>query len=118
MSSETIRVLVRQIERDKDRIFREHPRSVQFRFSSKWYAGIRVAQMSERLDMMRTGYNPDTDTVLKINYLNFIGADGSTPTAPDVNDRIRMDNIDWRVEERIGEADDLKLVLRKETPRA
>lgn len=110
----TTNVLARTIARDKAQSFREHPRSVSFRFDSKWYLGVRVAQFSQDLEMMRFAFNPDTDTVLKINFQSFIDEAGAGVVAPEVNARIRMDNIDWRVEEKVVEADDCKLFLRKE----
>ena len=116
--TETINVLVQTIARDKAQCFREHPRSVSFRFDNRWYQGIRVAAFSQDLEMTRFAFNPDTDTVLKVNLERFTGADGSGVVAPGVTDRIRMDNIDWRVEDTITEADDVKLILRKEAPPA
>lgn len=112
----TTNVLAQTIARDKAQSFREHPRAVSFRLASRWYQGVRVATFSQDLEMMRFAFNPDTDTVLKINFASFLDEAGAGVAAPLVNDRIRMDKIDWRVEEVVTEADDCKLILRKEQP--
>jgi len=116
--STTTNVLSATISRDKSQVFREHPRSVSFRFDGKWYQGIRVSAFSQDEEMALHAFNPETDTALKINLANFTDETGATPIAPAVNDRIRMDNTDWRVEERIVEADDYRLILRKEVAAA
>ena len=112
----TTNVLAETIQRDKAQTFREHPRAVSFRFAGKWYQGVRVATFSQDLEMMRFAFDPDTDTVLKINFQAFTDETGAIVIAPGLNARIRMDNIDWRVEEVVTEADDCKLILRKEVP--
>ena len=106
-------LISKRIQADKRKIFQAHPRQVDFQFNSRWYLGIRVAPMVEGLDITSDGYNPDTDTIIKINFQEFVGADGSTPIAPKRNEEIRAENVQWRIEEVTRENDDLKLHCRK-----
>jgi hypothetical protein len=108
-------VIANAIKADKKRMFNEHPRAVSFRWNSKWYQGIRTAEIPEGLDMDEWGFSPDTDTVLRILFVDFKGADGNGVVPPVINDRIRMENINWRVEMRTMRADDAIYVLRKES---
>ena len=113
--SDTPNILTAMIRRDKSVVFREHGRRVDFRWNGRWYHAIRVASFTDDMAMLQHGYSPDTDTVIKINFDDFKdAATGAGVVAPVKNDRIRMESVNWRVEERVKEGDDYKLILRKE----
>lgn len=105
--------MANRIQRDKRRIFGLHPRQVTIRFGGKWYQAIRVAELRDGLDMTFDGYNPDTDTVFKLNRQEFKGADGNPDVVPKRNQEIRAENINWRIQDVSIENDDVKLFCRK-----
>jgi len=119
MSAEPINMMAEAIKQDKAYIFADHPRAVMFRWNSKWYNGIRVSTFSDQDVFIEHGYSPDTDTIIKINFDTFKdAATGNGAVAPTKRDRLRMDNVNWRVQESVRENDDLKLFLRKEVSAA
>lgn len=108
-----INIVANRIQQDKQRIFKMHPRQVTIQFNSNWYNAIRVAQLRDGLDMTFDGYNPDTDTVFKVNRQEFLGADGETEVVPKKNEEIRAENINWRIQDVTIEDDDVRLLCRK-----
>lgn len=98
---------------DRKAIFGQNPRAVDIRFNRRFYEARRVAAMRTDVGMAFDGYNPDSDTIYKINLDTFLDASGNPATPPSRNAEIWADNVNWRVIDTIREDNEINLHCRK-----